>query len=129
MGEAIRQLEDIEWLGGHPVLDFVNTVHSRVEDCCQDYLSSYQDLLQWHQMSDLVCAADSETLLDTNPRAQDKAFKEALELREALYRIFHATVTGKHLPEDDLEHLSHLVAATARWRRSCPQTRTPGVRP
>ncbi len=124
MAEASRKLEDIEWLGGHPALDFVNTVHSRVDDYCEDYLTSYGDLLDWHQAANLVCDSDAQTLAATNPRAQAKAFKEARELREGLYRIFHAAVEGRHLPEDDLEQLSHVVAASARWRMLLPVKET-----
>lgn len=124
MAESPRKLEDIEWVGGSPALDFLNTVHSRVADCCQDYLTDYATFLKWNQMADLVCDSDAKGLAATNPRAQAKAFAEALELREAMYRIFHAAVAGKHLPEDDLEHLNQVVKDTARWRQILPVKKT-----
>ena len=43
----IRSIKTMTIDGGCACFNFVNTVHSRVEDDKYDYLNSYEDLIEW----------------------------------------------------------------------------------
>ncbi|HUS16886.1 MAG TPA: ABATE domain-containing protein [Chloroflexia bacterium] len=88
-------------VGGHPALDFVNTVNWRGRVAPDDLLRSYADLVQWAQHGELVTTAMAQALL--GPPAHDAmqaqvVLDEARGTREVLYRLFAAS--EEHRPPD-----------------------------
>lgn len=117
MNTADKRLENIEIIGGHPAIDFVNTVHSWQEDPPPDYLHGFNDLVEWHRMFDLV-GPKAAARFKAAPAAEKKrVFREAIGLRADLHRIFAGLTGGKALPQDALDRLSDVIRRTARWRR------------
>ncbi len=114
-------------IGGRLCLDFVNTVDGRKIHSSRtkstkspkstpsrspilgDKLGGYSDLVAWSHHAGILTAAETGRLAQAGKRkaAEAKAvFDRAIELREALYRIFKATMAG-HKPQSvDLETLN-----------------------
>lgn len=116
--EANRLLEDLEWVGGHPALDFVNTVNMwRGDTPGEEYLHGYAELLDWHRMAGLVDEEDTVLLGRNSSRAQASAHRRALELRFALHELFRALAEDREPPQAALDELNGALRDTARWRR------------
>ncbi|MFC3676694.1 CGNR zinc finger domain-containing protein [Ferrovibrio xuzhouensis] len=116
MTETSRILA-LDLLGGHPALDFINTVDWRDRADAEDCLVSYAALLAWAKRVGLLDAAEAKALAqaaDAEPEAADAALSAAVDLRETLHRLL--THAGKPAAAD-LERLNHWLAempATAR---------------
>jgi predicted RNA-binding Zn ribbon-like protein len=111
-------LEDLDWVGGHPAVDFVNTVSGwRGDAPGDDYLADWPSLLRWHRMADLIGPRSSRFLDAGSDRAKAQAVRDAREFRDALHRLFRAVAHGDALPRDALEHLNAMFAKTVQWRR------------
>jgi predicted RNA-binding Zn ribbon-like protein len=109
---------EMRLIGGRLCLDFVNTVDGRKNDSAGrksqsvnslvlgDKLGDYSDLVAWSQHSGIVTAKGAGRLIQESKRKAAEAravFGRAIELREALHRIFKATLTGRTPQSVDLE--------------------------
>jgi len=118
MNEEARTLEELDRVGGHAVLDFVNTVNSwSGAGSGAEYLRSYADLLRWHQLADLIGPHSTRVLSRGTARAQNLALRDALAFRDSLHAIFHAVATREPLPQPALDHLNAVIKKTVGWRR------------
>ena len=114
-----KNIGEISLLGGHPALDFVNTVDSRGERWGPEFLNSYSDLVAWALRLEVIDEEEQRALLLLATRAPPEAKKEvnhARELREALHRIFLTEAGDELVSEKDLELLDE-VARRAQARR------------
>jgi predicted RNA-binding Zn ribbon-like protein len=109
-----------EFSGGRLCLDFVNTVSGDRAGQPKERVAAYADLVGWARQAEIVDDAGARRLLAEARRRPDDAEavkREALALREALYRIFTAIADGGEAPADDLALLSsHLARALAHRR-------------
>jgi predicted RNA-binding Zn ribbon-like protein len=105
--------------GGTLCLDFVNTVHNRVDEPLQDYLLNVLDLIAWAKKLELLDAKNErrlEQLAEDNSKKGRQFFADAIFLRELLYRMFFSISANKKVTPTDLElynaylknHFSHL---------------------
>jgi predicted RNA-binding Zn ribbon-like protein len=101
-------------------LDFANTAEWHASDQPHEYLNSYVDLVTWAQQAGLLTAEKAEQL---NRQASGRAteaeatLKRAIDLREAIYRIFSTIAGGGPANVDDLALLNRrLPEALARLR-------------
>ncbi|MCC6805653.1 MAG: ABATE domain-containing protein [Anaerolineae bacterium] len=104
-------------LGGTVFFDFTNTIEFRDSERCVEALHSYQHLLAWCRQTGLVSDWDGarcETLATAHPAQADAAFRAALDLRDALYRIFTTIIDGEPPPADDLARLNGAFARVTR---------------
>ena len=105
--EAVnRDPAELRLLGGHACLDFCNTVDPREGPRPYDFLSSYFDLVAWAAKTGLISEQDEHSLraeARERPAAAQAAVGQALELREALYRIFSSVANGEPAEAADLE--------------------------
>jgi len=104
--DKIKHAGNLSLLGGRPCLDFVNTLDWRGSDQPMEFLITYPDLIAWSRHADTLSrqAARRVTQNSKSQRSkQARALKQALRLREALYRIFSALADGKAAPSEDLE--------------------------
>lgn len=109
-------LERIEIVGGHPAVDFANTLHSRVEPAPRDYLETPAHLVGWCLHTGLIGATDARRLMGLAPKEGKRLLEEARALREAIYGVLRARLDGGP-DEDALAHLNRRLEKTARWRR------------
>lgn len=111
-----KTLEEIEIVGGHPAVDFVNTVHDWITPAAPDYLHDFGDFLRWNELARLLWPK-AVRHFRSRPRAeQAAAFREVRALREDLHRLFAARAAGKRLSQKALNRLNHVIRRTVAWR-------------
>lgn len=115
MGETLR-IATTGLHGGHPALDFVNTLDWRdrpvAEGGPEDMLVSYAALLAcWRRLEIIGASTETELGRQAAAKAAETAavLAEALELREALYRIAQSVRQGKAARPADLEVLNRCL--------------------
>ncbi|MBB3565797.1 putative RNA-binding Zn ribbon-like protein [Rhizobium sp. BK512] len=128
-----KAIGEISLLGGHPALDFVNTVDSRGERWDPEFLNSYSDLIIWARRLHVIDDEEQRTLLSLAAKAPSEAERElirARQLREILHRIFLTEANDEAVSERDLGLLNDvarraqakrrlvIVDATIEWRHS-----------
>jgi predicted RNA-binding Zn ribbon-like protein len=96
--------------GGHPALDFTNTI-SRREDPAKsrEYLTSYGRLVSWSVQAGLLAPKKGERLraeAKNRPRAAVLALRRAVAIREAIFSLFVAIVRGERPPAGALEAIN-----------------------
>lgn len=105
---ASRPVTDLERVGGSLALDFTNTVgNTRVRP--KEFVTSYGALLEWSVEAGAVEPGVAERLGELaarDPEAAEAARIRALELREAIYRIFDAVASGGPPEDGDLKVLN-----------------------
>jgi predicted RNA-binding Zn ribbon-like protein len=109
---------EMKLVGGRLCLDFINTVDGRRNDSPRkesrpiysrvlgDKLVTYSDLVAWSRHAGIVTATEAERLIQASKRNAGEAknvFDRAIALREALYRIYKAIMTGRRPQRVDLE--------------------------
>lgn len=127
MNTARKALHDIEIIGGHPAVDFVNTVHSWHADPPPDYLHDFDGFIDWNRMSGLLGPRSAARFKSAPNPQKAKAYRQAIELRDNLHRIMTAVAGGSALPADALEHLNDIIRRTTAWRRLAADAETGGT--
>jgi predicted RNA-binding Zn ribbon-like protein len=115
-----KTIVDISLLGGHPALDFVNTVDSRGERWGPDFLNTPSDLVAWARRVDLIDEDERTVLLSNAMKSPSKAQKELIHakaLREALHRIFLTESEESSVGEADLALLNDVVQRAQSQRK------------
>jgi predicted RNA-binding Zn ribbon-like protein len=112
---------DLRIVGGHPVLDLVNTVTPRLPGG-QEHLTSPAELLAWSQRVGLVDAGEVRAISAAwraRSGSAGQALHATLDVRESVYQVLAARLADRH-PDSGataaaLEHLAlRWSAATAR---------------
>lgn len=115
-----RSVNTMPLVGGHAVLDFVNTVDSRIDEPGPDYLKTYEDLLIWAGRTELIDAAIQHQLQQraaAQPELAMAALSRAKALREALFSLCCVEVSDQPIEESDLDLLNAAVQRAASRRR------------
>jgi predicted RNA-binding Zn ribbon-like protein len=89
------------FVSGNLALDFAATVKHR-DTAPEDLLSSPVLLREWLAAADLV---------DSPPVVSEAEFARALQVREAVYRLALASVTGGRRGQDDVDVINAAAAA------------------
>ncbi len=103
-GEEIPVLNTIELC-----LDFANTAEWHASDHPEEHLNNYTDLVSWAETKRVISASEANALnkeAERHPGRAAHTLSQAIELREAIYRIFSAQARGRALPQADLEILN-----------------------
>ena len=99
--------------GGHPALDFCNTVHWRRRPVYNELLTDYDRLIEWATAGEVVSAAEARQLktlaTERSPDALDR-LKTARDTRDALYRFLAARLAGQSAQPQDHAAVSGAVA-------------------
>ncbi|MDX2137335.1 MAG: ABATE domain-containing protein [Chloroflexota bacterium] len=117
MGEHIT---DLNRVGGHVALDFVNTADRDAGVVIIDWLHSYADLLAWAHTGGLLSDALLMQLQQHSAAAPDEAvaaYTQAHALREALYAVGSAIAGGRAIPPDALALINDLLVESAAQRQ------------
>ena len=110
-------------VGGHVVLDFVNTVNGRDRDP-SDWLDAYPRLLEWAALTGAFprgTLSAVERLARADRAGARRALEAARRLREALWEILHARARRKPPPAaalGEIERFWKRAAAAATLERS-----------
>ena len=100
--------------GGRLCLDFANTIGWRGSDEPDEHLVSYGDFAAWAEQAGAVEPREARALLrraTAHPAEARQALARAIELREALYRVFAAVAAGRAPRAPDLAILNAAVPA------------------
>jgi predicted RNA-binding Zn ribbon-like protein len=100
---------DFEFSAGELCLDFANTADWHASSNPQEYLNSYSDLLVWGQMAGLLSDSEAKQLWQCSqdlPSEAQAALARAIELREAIYRIFVRLADQETPSQSDLDILN-----------------------
>ena len=87
-----------DFVGGHPVLDFVNTVTARTAEPV-DWLDDYSALLRWAVLSGLFAAVELPSPHALTPAAVRAELRRCKELREALSALLTAIAADEPPPD------------------------------
>jgi predicted RNA-binding Zn ribbon-like protein len=108
-------------VGGHPALDFINTVHDWTASEQHDYLSEFADAIRFGEAVGLLTRADDLRLPRRTPHVELRRLRE---LRALLKRIFQMRLSGEAPSSADLGELSANLAEAAQATRLMVATRT-----
>jgi predicted RNA-binding Zn ribbon-like protein len=112
--EPVGDEDSFEFSGGALCLDFANTLGDRPR-ACNETLHAHPDLLRWGVAAGLLDPGDQDSLARRarrRPGESAAGFERAIALRESLYRIFSARVSGRAPDRSDLDVLNeHLRPA------------------
>jgi predicted RNA-binding Zn ribbon-like protein len=108
-------------VGGHPALDFINTVHDWTVSEPHDYLSEFADAIRFGEAAGLLTRANEMGFRRRPPHIELTRLRE---LRALLKRIFQMRLSGQAPSRMDLGRLSAHLAEAARATRLLVATRT-----
>jgi predicted RNA-binding Zn ribbon-like protein len=98
-----------EFVGGAPCLDLVNTVGGRRSPSADEHLNEYADLVDWARQGQLLSEPQARRLrqhAEEHPQLARRTLADAINLREAIARIFAALAGGNPPAPADLERLN-----------------------
>jgi len=111
--------------GGHPALDFVNSLDNRFrDDGPNEMLASYGDLLRFLEETGLLSRERARVLNKAvAPEAATRALAATRELREAAAAVFYASLEEKRPQQEHLRLLQKyfLSASGRRELQWCPR--------
>ena len=113
-----REAGNLELIGGRLCLDWTNTVSTRLESLRREYLTSYDDLLEWSRHAGILADLDAQRLKREAARRPIEAkavLDQAIAIRETIYRILAAIAHQRAPAMADITALnSALAQALAR---------------
>ena len=107
-------------VGGHVVLDLVNTVNARDGDPV-DWLDSYPRVLEWAAFTaqfDESLLAELERINEADPGAGTLALRRFRELREAIHDVLAATIQNDDRTREDASPSRSALESRRRTRSS-----------
>jgi predicted RNA-binding Zn ribbon-like protein len=121
----------LQFLAGHPALDFTNTLHGRLTSERYEHLETYSALVAWAHLAGLFGAGAASSLARmqrNDPRGARGVLARATRAREALYAVVSAVAAGRLVPPEPLQALNREVAAAGGLLRLTPQHSGRGFR-
>jgi predicted RNA-binding Zn ribbon-like protein len=97
-------------------LDFANTVEWHASNHPEESLNSYADLVGWAKRAAILTDEEAQYLQQKaaqQPAAASESLIKAIDLREAIYRIFAAIANERPVEDADLALLNNWLAETA----------------
>lgn len=119
-------IEDIALIGGHPALDFVNSVEGRGSETTLNYLPDYEQLARWCVRAGLIAPPDGARLrrqAKEHAALAARVWRAAMELRESLNDVFRALVRSDDPPRPAVAALNAAVERAFAHRRLQPMGR------
>jgi predicted RNA-binding Zn ribbon-like protein len=125
MQEHVKQEQVFDLTGGLLCLDFANTVDDRTQIHPQELLGSFRDLVSWSQQAQVLTEQEAQRLLEKaeqHPSEATRVLKQAVEVREAIFRIFKAVAEDESPEGSELVTLGALVAEAQKHAQLIPGT-------
>lgn len=97
---------------GNLVLDFANTAEFHASEQPDEMLETYSDLVSWSLNAGLVsksAARDLQDKTNQNPQEASKALRQALAIRETIYRLFSAVAHGEKADDSDFSRFNRYL--------------------
>ncbi|MGB5843191.1 MAG: ABATE domain-containing protein [Anaerolineales bacterium] len=103
---------------GNLVLDFANTAEFHASEQPDEMLETYSDLVSWSLNAGLVsksAARDLQDKANREPKEASKALRQALAVRETIYKIFSAVTLVEKADDSDFSRFNrYLTEAYAK---------------
>jgi predicted RNA-binding Zn ribbon-like protein len=121
-----RPAATVNLIGGRLCLDFINSVGARRRGLAgemiirDEKLHDCLDLLAWAEHAGAINNREARVLLRQASRDPSRAlrvFRLAIRLRESLYSLFKAIVSGRPVPDADLTILNQELQLARRRKR------------
>jgi predicted RNA-binding Zn ribbon-like protein len=109
-----------EFDAGDLCLDFANTMNWHASQHPIEGLPGYTDLLMWGKAAGLLNPESEKRLQEIareKPGKSDEYHRYAIQVREAIYRIFSHHYAGQPIPPDDLVLLNSIVREAMAHRQ------------
>jgi predicted RNA-binding Zn ribbon-like protein len=109
-----------DFTGGHPALDFINTVGGIRGVRPKEHLLRFADVVGWGTAAGLLSQAEAKALgreAQAHPADAAKALERARTFREALYRLLLALMEGRPTPAEDAAIIEDAVQRAMASRR------------
>ncbi len=126
MNDALRNAGNLNLLGGRLCLDFANTVDWHASEHPVELLHGYPDLVAWSRHAGILAEEAAQRLIRGATSHRDEAAQvhaRAIELREAIYRIFSRVAAGRRADHSDLAILNRSLAEAYARLRIVPKDR------
>jgi predicted RNA-binding Zn ribbon-like protein len=124
MSETRERILGMNLIGGALCLDFTNTIGWRVGSDSDEKLYDYEDLVVWARHVGTLSARHGKELLKraaSEPARARTVHRQALALREALYRTFSSLSSGRSPQPIDVAQINVAVADAYRHLRLAPR--------
>jgi predicted RNA-binding Zn ribbon-like protein len=108
--------DPFEWSGGHPALDFVNTLDERPFDAPIENLAAYGDLVRFAELAELIEPSMAARLRRLDGPACVRVAKCARKLREHLYDLLAAVHSDQPVRQTDLDAITAAIQAAHKAR-------------
>ena len=111
-----KRPDPFEWGGGHPALDFVNTLDERPFDRPIENLATDRDLVRFAQLAGLVEPGLARTLRTLAGLASSRVARRARKLREHFFDVLAAVHKHEPVSRSDLDAIASAVRAARAVR-------------
>jgi predicted RNA-binding Zn ribbon-like protein len=104
-----------QFVGGELSIDFCNTVGGKRGGIAREKLHSLNDFVAWAEQAKLLKLEQAEALridASCHPSKAAELLARAIELREAIFRIFVSAARDKTPAKDDMARLNAELAAS-----------------
>jgi predicted RNA-binding Zn ribbon-like protein len=115
----MKPWDSFEYQGkaGRVCLDFANTVDWHASDSPKETLHSFADLADWARKVGMLTKPETQALIqkaETNPALAERVLQRAIQLREAVYRIFVSLSDGKMPAGPDMDELNQSLSKISK---------------
>src|SRR5215469_15334361 len=115
-----------DWSGGHPALDFVNTLDERPSDEPVENLATYDSLVRFAEQAALIDAATAKRLHRLPGAPSALVARRARQLREQFHEVLAASCRRDKVPQDALRAaVAAIQQAHAALRLATSPRRSP----
>jgi len=123
----MKDFDGLQLIGGHPALDFTNTVEYRREADPGNRLNSFESLARWAAAVGLLSREELTNVILTGSRRSStgtRALDSAIELREAFFAVMVAHTRKAPPPKDATSIVERQLrnaraASTLRYAGGC----------
>jgi predicted RNA-binding Zn ribbon-like protein len=105
----MERANPFDWSGGHPALDFVNTLDERPSGAPVENLSTYRDLVRFAGLAGIIEPSVLKRLQSLKAPACTRIANRARALRERLHAILAAAHFGHAVPKIALDAIASEV--------------------
>jgi predicted RNA-binding Zn ribbon-like protein len=115
-----RRPPQFELIGGNVCLDFINTLDDRPSDQPKELLKDYYELARFGQETGILTPEQLDFFYENVPLMPEEAadaLGRAVNLREAMYAVFSALMTGQTVPPVEMDTLNAYIQDAALHSR------------
>lgn len=109
----MRSIANLQLDGGCPVFDFTNTISNRNDPDYFDYLTTYDDFIQWTDKIGLLPKGKLQAIVAFSKRHARKSadtMKMVIETREVIFKLFSSLARHRKADREALDALNGFLS-------------------